>query len=188
MRTSLLLIVLLMVCIAACSRPTDAPETTSPYVGEEARAIKALSEQEREAYLSGEGLGLAKAAELNHYPGPTHVLALSEELGLTDDQYEHVQRVFEEMQAEAIALGTQIVAQEGLLDAVFAEGEAEAGAVRSRVREIAELQGRLRFVHLNAHLAMKEMLTDDQVRHYDQLRGYDASAPPGQHLHHEMNH
>ena len=31
-------------------------------------------------------MGLAKAAELNHYPGPAHVLTLATELALTPDQ------------------------------------------------------------------------------------------------------
>jgi hypothetical protein len=60
----------------------------SPYAGEEARAIKALSDQEIEAYLSGQGMGYAKAAELNSYPGPKHVLELARELGLTPAQEE----------------------------------------------------------------------------------------------------
>ena len=46
----------------------------SPYAGEERREIKSLSPQEIGDYLAGKGMGLAKAAELNGYPGPAHVL------------------------------------------------------------------------------------------------------------------
>ena len=60
------------------STPIAAP--VSPYAGEEAREIKALSTAETKSYLSGEGMGLAKAAELNGYPGPSHVLALGADL------------------------------------------------------------------------------------------------------------
>jgi hypothetical protein len=42
-------------------------EHSSPYVGQEGRKIKALSEEEVQGYLSGSGMGLAKAAELNHW-------------------------------------------------------------------------------------------------------------------------
>lgn len=45
-------------------------EHGSPYTGEQAREIKALSADEVNAYLNGQGAGLAKAAELNRYPGP----------------------------------------------------------------------------------------------------------------------
>ena len=51
--------------------------SASPYVGLEAREIKALSEEQRQELLDGHGMGLALAAELNHYPGPKHVLELA---------------------------------------------------------------------------------------------------------------
>jgi len=52
----------------------------SPYVGQEQREIKSLSPDEVKDYLAGKGMGLAKAAELNHYPGPAHVLELASQL------------------------------------------------------------------------------------------------------------
>ena len=42
----------------------------APYAGEAGRDIKALSPQDVDAYLNGQGMGLAKAAELNGYAGP----------------------------------------------------------------------------------------------------------------------
>jgi len=42
----------------------------SPYAGSENREIKALSTDEIASYLQGKGMGFAKAAELNHHPGP----------------------------------------------------------------------------------------------------------------------
>ena len=56
---------------------------SSPYAGQETRAIKALSPEDLEELRTGAGMGLAKAAELNGYPGPLHVLALAKELQLT---------------------------------------------------------------------------------------------------------
>ena len=41
----------------------------SPDTGQQARTIKALSDEEIAALRNGEGLGMAKAAELNGYPG-----------------------------------------------------------------------------------------------------------------------
>ena len=162
----------------------------SPYAGQQGRTLKALSMEDIEGYLTGQGMGLAKAAELNQYPGPKHVLALADELALEEGQRRRTQRLFAEMEADAIALGRKIVDKEQALDALFADAEADAGPVRELLREIGELQAELRFVHLKAHLQMKALLTDEQVAHYDQLRGYDAAAPPGQqHPHHEgMEH
>ncbi len=167
-----------LVVAAGCGSSSE--DATSRYAGEQGRAIKALSAQDVEGYLSGQGMGLAKAAELNHYPGPKHVLALADELGLTNAQRARTERIFEKMHAEAVRLGKQILEKEGRLDALFADREADPGGTRRRVREIGALQGDLRFVHLEAHLKMTDLLTEEQVQRYDQLRGYNASAPPGQ--------
>ncbi|MFQ5570491.1 MAG: Spy/CpxP family protein refolding chaperone [Rhodothermales bacterium] len=163
--------------VAAGCEP--APNPASPYAGEQARPVKALSEQDVEGYLSGQGMGFAKPAELNHYPGPKHVLALADELELSEEQRTHTQALFEQMQAEAVEVGRQIVAGEGDLDALFAGQEADPQRMRALLDELGVLQARLRFIHLEAHLRMKRLLTEEQVRHYDQLRGYTggASAP-----------
>ena len=58
----------------------------SPYAGEQARDIKALSQQDVEEILRGGGWGLAKAAELNGMPGPTHVLDMAADLNLSPGQ------------------------------------------------------------------------------------------------------
>src|SRR5712691_2371518 len=59
---------------------------TSPYAGEQQRSIKALSERDIAELQSGHGMGLAKSAELNGYPGPAHVLELAAPLELTAEQ------------------------------------------------------------------------------------------------------
>ena len=58
----------------------------SPYVGMQTRSIKALSEQQIADLKAGRGMGLALPAELNGYPGPAHVLELSDQLGLSTEQ------------------------------------------------------------------------------------------------------
>jgi hypothetical protein len=58
-------------------------------LGQQTRTIKALSDDSDDdiaALLKGEGMGMAKAAELNDYPGPAHVLTLALELKLTENQ------------------------------------------------------------------------------------------------------
>ncbi len=77
----------------------------SSYSGQESRVIKSLSEQEIEALEYGDGMGFAKAAELNHYPGPRHVLDLAEQLGLTPPQESRTQALYEEMREAAVLVG-----------------------------------------------------------------------------------
>ena len=67
---------------------------SSPYAGLEGRAIKALSEEEIADLLAGRGAGMALPAELNHYPGPKHVLELAANLRLTPDQQAETRRLF----------------------------------------------------------------------------------------------
>jgi hypothetical protein len=93
---------------------------SAPYVGQQTRTIKALSEDDIAALLKGEGMGMAKAAELNGYPGPAHVLALAKELKLTDEQRQQVQAIFDQMHTRAVMLGKEIVERERALDQQFA--------------------------------------------------------------------
>jgi hypothetical protein len=159
----------------------------SPCRGEEARALKALSPAEVDDLLAGRGMGLAKAAELNHYPGPAHVLELADQLGLTPEQRRATEALFARMQAAALALGTDLLAAERALDASFADGTATAESVTRATGEAGGLLARLRAVHLVAHVEMKALLTPAQIAQYDTLRGYASGAPttgPGHQHHH----
>ena len=71
----------------------------SPYAGQESRGIKALSAQEVSDLLAGKGMGLAKAAELNGYPGPMHVLERAAQLQLTPDQTSKTEALFKKVKA-----------------------------------------------------------------------------------------
>src|SRR5687767_11125254 len=66
--------------LAVGSQIGIAESADSPYVGQEDRAIKALDAKDVDGLLAGSGMGYAKAAELNGYPGPMHVLELAEKL------------------------------------------------------------------------------------------------------------
>jgi hypothetical protein len=58
------------------------------------------------------------------------------------------------------------------LDREFAEGSITPAVLESLTGEIAEIQGRLRAVHLRAHLELADMLSNTQREEYDRLRGY----------------
>jgi len=148
-----------------------------PYAGQQTRAIKALSDQEVSDYVEGRGMGSSKAAELNHYPGPAHVLADSSRLELTDRQKAETKSVFDAMSAVAKRSGAAIVAKEAELDAVYASGQAAPGTIKDLVTELARLQAEFRYAHLSAHLAMRTILTPEQISRYDEMRGYAAMAP-----------
>jgi Spy/CpxP family protein refolding chaperone len=148
----------------------------SPYAGKEGSDVKALSAEELKAYREGTGMGLAKPAELNHYPGPRHVIDLSEDLGLTGPQRVDLKAIFDRMHAAAVAFGERIVAKEKDLDQAFASGLIDEETLRALTTQIASLQAELRAAHLRAHLETKRVLTARQVALYDSLRGYATPA------------
>src|SRR3954466_8719598 len=88
----------------------------SPYAGLQARPVKALSDQQIANLKAGRGMGMALPAELNGYPGPSHVLELADRLGLTAAQRAAVQAQFDAMKAESIALGDRLIEREAMLD------------------------------------------------------------------------
>ena len=165
--------------LCACAPTTAAQDRApvAPYAGQEQRPIKALAPEEIEQLRAGHGMGLAKAAELNHYPGPRHVLDLAAQLKLTPVQRAAAQVIYERMQKAAVDLGAQIVTREEELDRRFAHGHIDAATLQALTGEIARLQGVLRATHLQAHIEMKQVLTPEQVKRYDALRGYDQTTP-----------
>ncbi|MEP6678565.1 MAG: periplasmic heavy metal sensor [Betaproteobacteria bacterium] len=155
----------------------------SAYAGQESRDIKSLSAEDVNAYLSGKGMGLAKAAELNGYAGPAHVLELSAQLGLTPDQRASTEALFSAMASKATMLGQALVAEERKLDRLFAARTITPESLSSSLSEIGSLQAKVRRAHLEAHLVQVEILTPEQNARYAQLLGYGTSEDSG-HGHH----
>ena len=146
--------------------------TSSPYAEFTDRPIRALSEAQREELLAGRGMGLALAAELNGWPGPAHVLELAPQLALTPAQHEATTSLFARMQAEAQALGREIVAAERALDEAFRTRQIDRHQLEAHMRRLGELHGALRNVHLRTHLEQTSILSTAQISAYDRLRGY----------------
>lgn len=157
----------------------------SPYIGQESREIKALSPEEVSALLSGEGMGFAKAAELNGFAGPAHVLELAEQLGLSPEQHARTRALFVSMSEKASASGRSLVEQERELDGLFASKTITPERLGVLLRELARLQAEVRAAHLEAHLVQAEILTPEQSARYAELRGYQSSS---EHRSHEHKH
>jgi hypothetical protein len=149
------------------------------------RPIKALSEQQMADLAAGRGMGLALAAELNGYPGPSHVLEeLADKLNLSTDQRASVQRLFDAMKAEAVPLGSKLIEQEADLDRQFAGHTVTPESLKASTAAVAATQGVLRETHLRYHLSTVALLSPGQMRRYAELRGYGGQAPPMEHHHH----
>jgi Spy/CpxP family protein refolding chaperone len=151
--------------------------TASPgsYSGQQTRTATSLSDDEVAGLRAGKGLGLAKPAELNGYPGPMHALELADKLGLTAEQRASIQQIFDRMAARAKTAGAAYVAAEQALDGVFRSGKADAKTVAVALAKADKARAAARMAHLKAHIETTPILTPQQRAKYAQLRGYAAN-------------
>jgi hypothetical protein len=163
-------------CAAAGPAYAQHEHQESPYVGMEHSEIPSLSAQEVEDLRSAAGMGFARAAELNHYPGPRHVLELEEAMRLTDEQRSEILEIQSVMRDRALELGEAIIDAERDLNVRFEGGQIRDEVLAAATREIGLLYGELRYTHLRAHLATRGVLEEDQITEYDRLRGYARSG------------
>jgi Spy/CpxP family protein refolding chaperone len=177
----------LLLTIVATALLVAAPlgRAQSSYAGQQSREIKALSAEETRQYLAGAGMGYAKPAELNGYPGPMHVLENAEGLALTPDQRKQTEALMQAHKEDAKAIGAKLVAAERDLDALFRSKTAERAALEKAVSAAAQMQASYRLSHLETHRRMRDLLTPEQITQYDALRGYASGASeqhhPGKH-------
>lgn len=158
------------------SAATDLPAQT-PYARMQQRAIKALSDQQIADLRAGRGMGLALAAELNGYPGPSHAIELANQLGLSPDQRSRTAAAFSAMKDETATIGQKVIAGETELDRLFAGRSVTPESLDAAVMRIATAQGKLRAAHLRYHLQMANILTSKQATTYARLRGYAPGQP-----------
>ena len=146
---------------------------------------KTLSADEIQGLLNGDGMGMARAAELNHYPGPRHVLDFASQLQLSEAQRSKTQEIYDRMHVEAVRLGRAILHKEEEIDDTFKKNDLDSDRLKTLVMEIARLRGELRLVHLLAHMEMKRVLSRGQIEKYDELQGYRIRGPVDEYHRHD---
>lgn len=162
-------------------------DNVSPYRGQLNTEIRGLSNEEISDLRQGRGMGRARAAELNGYPGPRHVLDAVRAglLALTPEQTRKAEQLFDGMATEAQRLGDQILREEQSLEGEFRAGRISEAELDARTFRIAALEGKLRAVHLRAHITMRAVLSASEIQRYNTLRGYDE---PVDQQHHHPRH
>jgi hypothetical protein len=165
--------------IAAAAFAGSALAQHQPYAGLQTRPVKALSDEQIADLKAGRGMGLALAAELNGYPGPSHVIELADKLALSAAQRARVKELFEAMKAETIPLGERLIEQEQHLDTLFAKKVVTPASLETATAAIGSTQGALRAAHLKYHLTMQAELSPEQLTRYSELRGYAGAGHGG---------
>ena len=118
----------------------------------------------------GRGFGMAFPADQNGYPGPLHVLELKDRLRLSRDQEAKAEVLLAAMFAESRPKSSRLLDAEAKLRRLFAASRPDEAAVRTAVGEVETARADVRLVHLLFHLKMRDALTDEQRRAYQEAR------------------
>ena len=146
--------------------------TASPYAHTQSAEFATLTPDEVRELRNGEGMGLARPAELNSFPGPRHLLDLKADLDLTQTQIARIEAIHAKMKTRAIAKGKAILQAEQHLGNLFAAGRPTAAETNRMTEHLGIMRGQLQAIHLLAHIESTRELTAEQIEHYDRLRGY----------------
>lgn len=90
------------------------------------------------------------------------------------------------MQAAAVRLGEELLEAEMALDRDFSNGTINPESLEGALLNLGKVRAQLRYVHLEAHLRQKRLLTAEQIAKYDEARGYRGHAHD--HSEHPKNH
>lgn len=158
--------------------PTPSPGILAPHHETSRPEIPGLGADEVAELLAGRGMGQARVAEVEGYPGPRHVLDAwaAGALALSSEQAIRVEEIARAMASEAQRVGGLVLDTERELARAFRRGGIDATSLRAQVERIAALRGELRTVHLRAHLETRAVLDPAQIARYAELRGH---APDG---------
>lgn len=161
--------------------PTPSPGILAPHHETSGPEIPGLGADEVAELLEGRGMGQARVAEVQGYPGPRHVLDAwgAGTLPLSSEQATRVQEIARAMESAARRVGGLVLDTERELALAFRSGGIDATSLRARVERIAALRGELRTVHLRAHLETRAVLDPAQIARYAELQSHvpDGGTP-----------
>jgi Spy/CpxP family protein refolding chaperone len=177
MNTKVTILFLILILMPLSTFSATDHSYKSKYAGEEKREIKSLTETDIEELKNGKGWGLAKAAELNGVPGPAHLLEMKDEIDLSAKQVRAIEDLYKKMKQEAIPLGLELIELERELNNHFANRTITYELLGVLLERIAQVQKKLRYVHLSTHLKTPNILTPEQIALYNKLRGYSSDDP-----------
>jgi len=177
MNGAIVLFGLFMILLPSIALSDSGNGHKSRYIGQEKRAIKSLSESDIDELMNGKGWGLAKAAELNGVPGPVHLLELKEDIALSKEQVEKIEAIYREMKKEAVEFGERLIELERELNDHFANGTIRDALLKDLLDKIEDTHKKLRYVHLSAHLKTPLVVSEEQIKQYNKLRGYSDDNP-----------
>ncbi len=133
--------------------------------------LKTLNDQQYDALISGKDIdGMSLAAELNHYPLPDKVIKLKREVNLSPIQVTKISALAKELQRKKLEMGLIIINNEKTIDSLFRTNRLDNGTLIFFANRYGLYQGELRNAILQACLATKYLLSQQQVNKFEALQ------------------
>jgi hypothetical protein len=102
---------------------------------------------------------------------------MKDEIGLSVKQVLAIEELYQNMKQAAIPLGLELIELERELNNHFANRTITYESLGIVLERIAQVQKKLRYVHLSTHLKTPIILTPEQIVLYNKLRGYASDDP-----------
>jgi len=113
---------------------------------------------------------MSLAAELNHYPSPEKVIKLKREIILSPIQVTKISAIAKELHRKKLEMGLIIIDNERTIDSLFRTGRLDNGSLIFYTNRYGLYQGELRNAILQACLATRSLLSEQQIRKLDALQ------------------
>jgi hypothetical protein len=156
-------ILILLCCRANAQAPVDSTAKHSP--------LKTLSDVQYNALINGDDIyGMSLAAELNHYPLPDKVIKLKREINLSPIQVTKISALAKELHRKKLEMGLIIINNEKTIDSLFRTNKLDNGTLIFYANRYGLYQGELRNAILQACLATKYLLSQQQVNKFEALQ------------------
>ncbi len=136
--------------------------------------LKTLSDAQYNALISGNDLdGMDLAATLNHYPSPEDVIKYKHELDLSPIQLDKITAINKEFHRKKLEMGLIIINNEKTLDSLFKFHVLNNGSLIFYTNRYGLYQGELRNTILQACLATRVLLSQQQINKLEALQKAD---------------
>ncbi len=133
--------------------------------------LKTLSYEQYNALITGDDIyGMSLAAELNHYPSPEKVIKLKREIILSPIQVTKISAIARELHRKKLEMGLIIIGNEKTIDSLFRTNRLDDGSLIFYTNRYGLYQGELRNAILQACLATRGLLSQQQISKFEALQ------------------
>jgi len=127
---------------------------------------------DKDQLLKGDAGVQIIVAEKNGFPSPQKIISFKDQLGLTKDQLRKINEILTNLPVSATIKGQEIIDAEVELNRLFELGIINEKILRTKLERIGKLRADLRFMHLQAYLKGRQILSANQ---WDRLKELIAS-------------